>query len=806
MGPERIQERLRTYPLFQNLPDELLEALARAIEVRTVPPGRIFNQGDTGEIAMALYIVARGRVAEWRVDETGREVFRRVITEGGAFGYRGVLDGSMQLSSAEVMEPSVLFRLSAADFTRLQAQYPVLVEALLRPNLARRLRAMPFLGGLTDEQLWWMVDLFHHTQVAPGQTIFTLSRPEPAICLIDYGQIIAHGGAVGHAVFTAGHYIGRHPVLGARRATVARAVTQAALFSLTTAELEWLLSAFPEVQTVLQRPPDIVHRLRQTHLFARLVQAELEALAGYVCWEHCPARRAVTQQGEPGDAFYILDYGEALVRAVDERGQERPRDFLVPGRYFGETSLILKEPRDATVEAITPTDWLVLYHDDLKQFLKEHPEVRERLQLREETRRKLQELSKARQTEETIVFRSRRHWWPLFARIAFPLLFLFITVPVLIVAIGLRQRLGPLLEEATIGLGLLTISYILWVVFDWRNDWLIVTTRRVIHQERLILISESRIEAPLEKIQDINIRRNWLANLFGYGTLIIQTAATVGRIEFRYLGNPETVQQLIWEQVARARAGAQAESREQIRRELEERLGLGLSPTPSHAAHPEEPGPAPARKPWWRRIRLRRWLLPIWVEEGDRITWRKHPLNLLMRTARPLLLSAGVGALTWLALQNWAFLQRSGWDSPTFLVLTLAWMVALGWLAWEYDDWRNDVYIVTRDRIIDIEKKPLFFSEDRREASLGMIQNVTANIPSPLAFIFGYGDVTIQTAAEMGTFDFVFVPNPREVQAEISRRVEAFRAEQAARAQAQRQAELAAWFETYHRLRREHSH
>ena len=102
---------------------------------------------------------------------------------------------------------------------------------------------------------------------------------------------------------------------------------------------------------------------------------------------------------------------------------------------------------------------------------------------------------------------------------------------------------------------------------------------------------------------------------------------------------------------------------------------------------------------------------------------------------------------------------------------------------------------MSRDRIVDIEKRPLFFSEERREASLGMVQNVSATIPGPLAYLLNYGHVEIHTAADIGRFDFMYVPNPREV-----RRIEGFRSRDAERQALRRQAELADWFEMYHRL------
>jgi len=88
---------------------------------------------------------------------------------------------------------------------------------------------------------------------------------------------------------------------------------------------------------------------------------------------------------------------------------------------------------------------------------------------------------------------------------------------------------------------------------------------------------------------------------------------------------------------------------------------------------------------------------------------------------------------------------------------------------------------------------------ERREASLSVIQNVRFVIPHFGAAILGYGNVIIQTAGK-GDFTFDRVGNPGEVQAEIFRRIEAYRARERQREAAQRRQEMAEWFAVYKEL------
>ncbi len=127
-------------------------------------------------------------------------------------------------------------------------------------------------------------------------------------------------------------------------------------------------------------------------------------------------------------------------------------------------------------------------------------------------------------------------------------------------------------------------------------------------------------------------------------------------------------------------------------------------------------------------------------------------------------------------------IESTGWVLPWLFLL----FVGVLWLAYEYADWYNDVYIVTNTQLIDIEKTPLGLSEKRRQANLDRIQTVDAKQESFWRVVLGYGDVIIRTAAADEELDFLSVPNPKAVQSVIFQRVEAARPQ--ARAAARKRA------------------
>ena len=84
--------------------------------------------------------------------------------------------------------------------------------------------------------------------------------------------------------------------------------------------------------------------------------------------------------------------------------------------------------------------------------------------------------------------------------------------------------------------------------------------------------------------------------------------------------------------------------------------------------------------------------------------------------------------------------------SSLFFFIVYLMIVTLGlFVVWV--EYYLDVWIITTDRIIDIDQKSLFYREIS-EFALENIQDITVDIPGPLATFLKYGNITIQTAGE----------------------------------------------------------
>lgn len=96
------------------------------------------------------------------------------------------------------------------------------------------------------------------------------------------------------------------------------------------------------------------------------------------------------------------------------------------------------------------------------------------------------------------------------------------------------------------------------------------------------------------------------------------------------------------------------------------------------------------------------------------------------------------------------------------LVITLSWYLVTSAYAIEgFLDWYFNVYFITTERIVDVDFYNLI---DKRvsNAEIEKIEDVSYTMGGVLRTLLNYGDIFIQTAAEVSEFDFYAVPNPEK--------------------------------------------
>jgi membrane protein YdbS with pleckstrin-like domain len=623
----------------------------------------------------------------------------------------------------------------------------------------------------------------------------------------------------------------------------AQARQKSHLFLLPPVLFNALAATFEDVRALVQKPTDIAGYLIGVRPLQDLSSAARRHLAQFCGWMFVPAGQNITTQGQLGYGLVILRQGEAVVVAVDDRGRPRPRNYLRAQASYGETSLIQGKEHDATVRAVsTPeaadhprldgTDIIVLDRRDLNVAFQEDPRmwaghaslVQRSVQVKEAARP-----YGWMQDGEKLEWRGRAHWlW-----LALPESVVALILAALLAVVGLvppaaRDEFAVFTMIVT---ALILLPAAVFVAYNYFDDYYVVTNRRVTRRDHLLLLYEARTETPLEMVQDVTYDADFWGRLFDYGDVVIRSAARVGAIQFQHVPRPDQVRAIIQFERAEATAGVRGQQHEELRKAVMTGLRLALPIPPVGRALGSADAPPVARN-WWARLRgerrpgalpamkgtlpgpfvrlanrfperWRRLLIgdaapALQLKEGE-FLWRKHIIQLIIQAGRPFVL-----LLVWLAL-GWVLFRTDLGANQT--ALHLPWWVMLvffiAWVVWEYADYRNDLYILREDRIIDIEATPLWLSIKRREGNLNRVQNVFARQEGIWQNLLNYGDVEIQTAAIDEGFNFLKVANPQLVQATIFQKLDALRNRQVESLIRERQREIIEGLNVYHELRSE---
>jgi len=115
--------------------------------------------------------------------------------------------------------------------------------------------------------------------------------------------------------------------------------------------------------------------LRSVNLFSNLKDSELEAISRILYLSSYHRGQLVFQEGEDGNALYIVIKGRVKVCLYDEEGREYVLDVIGQDGFFGELALIDELPRSANAIAMESSDLLVVRRNDFMKLLLENPSI-----------------------------------------------------------------------------------------------------------------------------------------------------------------------------------------------------------------------------------------------------------------------------------------------------------------------------------------------------------------------------------------------------------------------------------------------
>lgn len=137
--PSQLRTFLAHIQLWQGLPEDQLDALAKIAIAQTYAKGKVmFEEGDEGR---GFFVVKSGRVKVYKLSIEGKEQILHFFGAGDHFAEVPVFDGQCFPASAAAIEKSELLFFPRTAFLALLEQHPTLAIAMLAVS-ARHLRRM----------------------------------------------------------------------------------------------------------------------------------------------------------------------------------------------------------------------------------------------------------------------------------------------------------------------------------------------------------------------------------------------------------------------------------------------------------------------------------------------------------------------------------------------------------------------------------------------------------------------------------------------------------------------------------------
>ncbi len=493
-------------------------------------------------------------------------------------------------------------------------------------------------------------------------------------------------------------------------------------------------------------------------------------------------------QGAFADKLYLIFSGQVQVTRIRGNKIEKIAK-LDSGHMFGLDMLSSVQRRNTQAVAVGNVRLFFLDREKLRGLIREFPGLKDDFStLHDSFRLSLRTLLDWRDPDEGVIYVAQRHVYFLWLRLISIFLLGLVTLPIVIYILVISPP-DLFVPKLLLGLDLAVIIGLgVWNYFDWSNDYSIITTKRVVFQEKVVFLYDSRDEAPLSAIQSITTDTSQFGRMIGYGDVQVRTYA--GMIVLSKVKNPQIVERLLRDQWSHA-------EQDQVQEEMKAAMGtirnrLGLDEDNLAGVKTAKAGKAKGGT-----FSLSRWLANMFqmrFEKNGVITYRTHWFILIKRIWGPtlillvllgLLITSLVGGLQPLSLG-----AVVGFD----LVLGI---VVFGWWAYQYADWRNDFFQITSDQVIDVYKKPLG-REDRRAAPFKNIQSIEYERIGLPALLLNYGTVILRVGEARLTFEDIY--DPSEVQRELFRRMaEREYRERLAQSKSERE-RFAAWLEDYHRV------
>jgi len=407
---------------------------------------------------------------------------------------------------------------------------------------------------------------------------------------------------------------------------------------------------------MLPSPPSVeavAAFIENIHIFRGIGDEALFDISDNLSDKRVKAGEIILEADQKAGSFYIIFSGK--IKVLRDKGQKE--QLLTQGDYFGEDALLPDEERGATLQAKTDALLLELPADAIAEISDALTQVRSHLKDFLECR------VEAKTThfdwiepDEVIYFVQNKHHFLFLQRLPIPALLIlqgpFVTF--------FGMWVGAIIPLIFGVIGFIAgLIWLLWNWVDWRNDFYIITSHRVVWVEKIVGIFDSRQEAHLREVNSVSVKTDVIMqSMFDYGHVSVKTI--FGGIDLLYVPAPQLAHTLLEELWRRAQDEEKQEATDRLHQAIINEIKAAqavntkkrpfAAPQSSAPAFTAPPPPKKTLRDFLPRIRFNAFnrkpktkkktqIFNLRYEEKGEVVYRKHIMVLIQQAGVPALVA-----------------------------------------------------------------------------------------------------------------------------------------------------------------------
>ena len=440
-------------------------------------------------------------------------------------------------------------------------------------------------------------------------------------------------------------------------------------------------------------------------------------------------------EGAAAINFYAIYEGVVEI-FVEGHQKLRRLNILHDGDCFGEDTLKQNASRTSTARILKGSLLIKIPKKLIDELHSENAELAKGFSILSTAYDKSFDLKFRDLSQETVYYLGHPHYFGFISKVLLSLLiFLLPVLAVITLATNDLISRSVLIGVGVLGAVLFSLQ-ILWHYFEWKNDYYVITKKRVINLARSLINFDSKFEIPLSAVNNLEIKKSFLSRNFGFGDLIIRTYT--GETKLKNVPLVSEVQNFLELLVGKDKLSKKLDERKVFEKIVNDTLT------------PDDTSPDPIIDQNGQKIGLE-----DQYSNSPIIALRTHWIILLKKVLFPTLLITSIILLTSFFAANDLPINGS---SIGIILFGLILISAILWWLFQFFDWWNDRYLITSDQIIDVYRRP-FGTENRRTAPITNIQSIRFERKGILGLILNFGTVYIRVGDDELTFDNISNPS-----------------------------------------------